>query len=59
MYRIVDVEIIDAIVNDVAKILRATGGFFRWFQTGDARNYAAAILLGTLGLIAYFLWMVK
>jgi len=59
LYRIIDVEIIDAIVNDVAKILRGTGAIFRWFQTGDARNYAAAILLGALGLIAYFLWMVK
>jgi NADH-quinone oxidoreductase subunit L len=58
-YRIFDVEIIDAVVNDVAKLLRSAGGVFRWFQTGDARSYAAAILIGTLGLIAYFLWMVR
>ncbi len=58
-FRIVDVNIIDALVNDVAAVLQGTGGFFRRFQTGDARSYAAAILIGTLGLLAYFVWMVK
>jgi len=28
-------------------------------QTGDARGYAAAILIGTLGLLMYFAWMVR
>lgn len=59
LYRIIDVSIIDAVVNDVADIVRGTGGILRRFQSGDARTYAAAILLGTLGLLIYFLTMVK
>jgi NADH-quinone oxidoreductase subunit L len=59
LYRTVDVNIIDGIVNDTAALLRGTGNVFRRFQTGDARTYAAAILIGTLALIVYFLWTVK
>ena len=59
LFRVVDVKIIDAIVNDVAAFLRSSGGAFRHFQTGDARAYAAAILIGTLGLLMYFAWMVR
>jgi NADH-quinone oxidoreductase subunit L len=58
-YRTIDVNIIDGIVNDVAAFLRGTGNIFRKFQTGDARTYAVAILIGTLGLVVYFIWMVK
>jgi NADH-quinone oxidoreductase subunit L len=59
LFRIVDVNMIDALVNDTAMFLRNAGGFFRGFQTGDARTYAAAILVGTLGLLVYFVWMVR
>jgi len=59
LFRIVDVKIIDSLVDDIAMVLRNAGGFFRKFQTGDARSYAAAILVGTLGLLVYFLWMVR
>lgn len=59
LFRIVDANIIDGIVNDTASILRSIGGGFRRLQTGDARSYAAAILIGTLGLLAYFVWMVR
>jgi NADH-quinone oxidoreductase subunit L len=58
-YRMIDVNIIDGIVNDVAAFLRGTGNIFRRFQNGDARTYAVAILIGTLGLVVYFIWMVK
>jgi NADH-quinone oxidoreductase subunit L len=59
LFRVVDVNIIDAIINDTAAFLRSAGGAFRRFQTGDARTYAAAILIGTLGLLMYFVWMVR
>ena len=59
LFRIIDINMIDAIINDVAVILRGFGGVFRRFQTGDARTYAAAILIGTLGLLMYFVWMVR
>lgn len=59
LYRGIDVNIIDGIVNDTGAFLKAVGSGVRKPQTGDARNYAAAILIGTLGLIAYFVWMVK
>lgn len=59
LFRVIDVNIIDALINDLALLLRGTGKLLRKVQTGDARTYAAAILLGTLGLVAYFLWAVK
>ncbi len=58
-FRIFDVNIIDALVNDTAAFLNRVGALFRKIQTGDARTYAAAILFGTLGLILYFFWAVK
>jgi len=59
LFRIVDVSLIDGIINDTAMLLRNAGGIFRRFQTGDARTYAAAILVGTLGLLLYFAWMIR
>jgi NADH-quinone oxidoreductase subunit L len=59
LFRILDVNIIDGIVNDTASFLNRVGLLFRRIQTGDARTYAAAILVGTLGLILYFVWTVK
>jgi len=62
LFRIVDVNIIDGIVNDVGAFLKSAGGASRKMQTGDARTYAAAILLGALGLVvyfAYFVWKVN
>jgi NADH-quinone oxidoreductase subunit L len=59
LFRIIDVNMIDGIVNDTASILRSIGSAFRRMQTGDARGYAAAILIGTLGLLMYFAWMVR
>lgn len=58
LFRIMDVNIIDGIVNDTASFLNRVGALFRIIQTGDARTYAAAILVGTLGLILYFVWTV-
>jgi NADH-quinone oxidoreductase subunit L len=59
LYRVIDVHMIDAAVNDIAMFLRGAGGQVRRLQTGDARSYAAAILVGTLGMVLYFLWKVK
>jgi NADH-quinone oxidoreductase subunit L len=59
LFRVIDVNMIDAVINDVASILRSIGGGFRRIQTGDARIYATAILIGTLGLLMYFVWMVR
>jgi NADH-quinone oxidoreductase subunit L len=59
LFRIVDVNIIDGIVNDIGALLRGAGGISRRMQTGDARTYAAAILIGALGLILYFVWKVN
>ena len=59
LFRIVDVSIIDGIINDIGEFLRGAGGISRRMQTGDARTYAAAILLGALGLIAYFVLKVS
>jgi NADH-quinone oxidoreductase subunit L len=59
LFKIVDVNLIDGIVNDVSTFLNRFGMLLRRIQTGDARTYAAAILAGTLGLILYFVWTVK
>jgi NADH-quinone oxidoreductase subunit L len=59
LFRIVDVSIIDGIINDIGSFLKGAGGVSRKLQTGDARAYAAAILLGTLGLVMYFLYRVN
>lgn len=59
LFRGFDVNIIDGIVNDTGAIFRGIGKQFRRMQTGDVRAYAAAMLIGALGLIAYFVWMVK
>jgi NADH-quinone oxidoreductase subunit L len=58
-FRIIDVNIIDGLIDDVAAFVRGAGGVSRKMQTGDARTYAAAILIGTLGLVAYFVWKVN
>ena len=55
-WRIVDVRGIDGGVNGVGTFLRGTGDELRRWQTGLAQNYAVAIVLGTLLILAFVLW---
>ena len=54
LWRILDVQIIDGIVNGVARAFGETGGAMRFLQTGFARSYAAIMMGGAIILILYF-----
>jgi NADH-quinone oxidoreductase subunit L len=53
----VDLGLIDGIVNRVGWILGAAGGRIRVLQTGYARQYALALLVGTVLILG--LWMLR
>jgi NADH-quinone oxidoreductase subunit L len=55
LWKIVDVRIIDGIVNGSARMLSFAAGVLRQSQTGYARGYAAAILLGAVVVVGFFL----
>jgi NADH-quinone oxidoreductase subunit L len=54
LWKIIDVQVIDGIVNGTARTLGAIAGVLRQSQTGYARGYAAAILLGAIVVIGFF-----
>jgi NADH-quinone oxidoreductase subunit L len=51
----VDRKGVDGAINGIAAGFRAAGGGLRRIQTGLVRNYALAIVLGTVLLVAYML----
>ena len=55
LWKIVDVKVIDGIVNGTARTLSFAAGVLRQSQTGYARGYAAAILLGAVVVVGFFL----
>ena len=54
LWRVVDVGIIDGFVNGLARAFGAVAGVLRLSQTGYARGYAAAILLGAIVVLGFF-----
>ncbi|MBX3279362.1 MAG: NADH-quinone oxidoreductase subunit L [Acidobacteria bacterium] len=54
LWKIVDVKIIDGIVNGSAAAIAGLSGVLRHSQTGYARGYAAAILLGAIVVVGFF-----
>ncbi|MBO0719227.1 MAG: NADH-quinone oxidoreductase subunit L [Blastocatellia bacterium] len=54
LWKFFDVEVIDGIVNSIAKAFANLADFLRYSQTGYARNYAAVILIGAILVIGYF-----
>jgi NADH-quinone oxidoreductase subunit L len=56
LWKIVDVRGIDGAVNGVGTFMRGTGDELRRWQTGLAQNYAVAIVIGTLLIVAFVLW---
>ena len=54
LYRFVELDIVDAIVDGVGKLIRWTSGRARRVQTGYARNYALSIIFGAMLLVAYY-----
>ncbi len=52
---VIDVGIIDGAVNGVAGLFRRSGSVTRKAQTGYVRNYALAIVLGVVLIVAFML----
>jgi len=52
---VVDLMVIDGIVRGIAKLIDRAGGALRGLQVGYIRSYAAWVVLGTIGIIAYFI----
>jgi multicomponent Na+:H+ antiporter subunit D len=53
----VDVQVVDAIVNGVARTALAWGAILRLLQTGIVTHYAAAMIGGVVAGIALY-WLV-
>ena len=53
---VLDRQGVDGLVNGAGQVARWLSGGLRLSQTGYARTYALGILLGTVALLAYFLW---
>jgi NADH-quinone oxidoreductase subunit L len=50
---IVDAKIIDGTVNGVGALVRAGGSRLRTVQSGFVRNYALAVAVGAVAILAY------
>jgi NADH-quinone oxidoreductase subunit L len=46
---------IDGAVNGIARLTGKVSGWLRPLQTGLVRSYAVAVMIGTVGLLAWFL----
>jgi NADH-quinone oxidoreductase subunit L len=55
LWRIIDQEYIDGVVNGAGTFARIIGGLLRFLQSGLARAYVAIVVLGALVLIYYFI----
>lgn len=54
---VLDAQGVDGLVNGAAKTTQRLARGLRVTQTGYARTYALAVLLGAVGLLVYFLFM--
>ncbi|WP_374689853.1 NADH-quinone oxidoreductase subunit L [Promineifilum sp.] len=54
---VLDAQGVDGLVNGAGSATRRIAGALRLTQTGYARTYALAVLLGAVGLLVYFLLM--
>jgi NADH-quinone oxidoreductase subunit L len=51
-----DANVVDGVVNGAGSAARGLGSIVRRSQTGFVRAYAVIIALGTVGLLAWFVW---
>ncbi len=56
LWSIVDVGVIDAAVNGVARALAWGGWLMRLFQTGQAQHYALAMTAGAVAILTFYLF---
>lgn len=51
-----DERVVDGIVNGLARLMRGLGGVLRYLQTGVVQNYAMAIVVGVVLVMALMLF---
>ncbi len=56
LWKIVDVQVIDGMVNGVGETVAGGSEILRRMQTGSVRAYAASLFLGVVALLGYYLW---
>ena len=56
LWKVVDVQLIDAAVNGVAEAVGGASGSVRRVQTGSVRAYAASVFFGVVAILGYYLW---
>src|SRR5581483_1707645 len=56
LWKGVDVNVIDGIVNGVGRTVAGTSDVLRRLQTGSVRAYAASLFFGVVLILGYYLW---
>ncbi|MGH9142993.1 MAG: proton-conducting transporter membrane subunit, partial [Vicinamibacterales bacterium] len=56
LWKVVDVNVIDAAVNGVGETVAGSSEQVRKLQTGSVRAYAASLFLGVVLILGYYLW---
>jgi len=56
LWRILDVEIVDGVVNGAASQARSLGRLARQLQSGNTRSYASWVVLGVVVVLTYFVF---
>jgi NADH-quinone oxidoreductase subunit L len=59
LWRFIDVQIIDGLVNAAGAAAKQFGGLMRYLQSGFARSYVALVVLGALLIIGYFILRIR
>jgi NADH-quinone oxidoreductase subunit L len=56
LWKVVDARIVDGTVNGVGSVVRMTSGGLRRIHTGSVRTYSAALFLGAVLMLGWYLW---
>ena len=59
LWRGVDAGLIDGSVNGVGSAVRGTSGTLRRLQTGSIRTYAAALFVGVVAIVGWYMWTLR
>ena len=56
LWKVVDVQVIDAAVNGVGGVVAGASDRLRRLQSGSVRTYAASVFVGVVVILGYYLW---
>jgi NADH-quinone oxidoreductase subunit L len=59
LWKGVDAGLIDGSVNGVGAVVRGASGTLRRLQTGSIRTYAAALFVGVVAIVGWYLWTLQ